>query len=170
MLLYHYVANITSASQQIMNQKNINILLLEDDDGDAKALQRALRKAKLDNAVHRAIDGVHALDILLGRNGQEKLNGPHLLLVDINMPRMDGIEFLTELRQIPGLNRTVAFMLTASAREEDTMAAYDLNVAGYIRKTEAELLKLVELLDCYQRVVRFPTLTSFSKNRMDTDS
>lgn len=141
-----------------MNQPNVNILLLEDDDGDAKAVRRALRKAKIDNPIYRAIDGVDAFDQLLGRNGQKALCGPHLLLVDINMPRMDGIEFLTELRNTPSLNRTVAFVLTTSSREEDILAAYDLNVAGYILKERAgtDFLNLIELLDYYRRVVRFP--------------
>lgn len=149
-----------------MNQPNVNILLLEDDDGDAKAVQRALRKAKIDNPIYRAIDGVDAFDQLLGRNGKEVLRGPHLLLVDINMPRMDGIEFLTELRQTPSLNRTVAFVLTTSSREEDILAAYDLNVAGYILKERAgtDFLNLIELLDYYRRVVRFPGTDTHREN------
>ncbi len=141
-----------------MTPDNVNILLLEDDDGDAKAIKRALRKAKVANPITRAIDGVEALEILEGRNGKPQLPGPHLLLVDINMPRMDGIEFLRELRSKPGLKRSIAFVLTTSARDEDIIAAYDLNVAGYVLKNNAgsDFLELIELLDCYWRVVRFP--------------
>lgn len=141
-----------------MTPENVNILLLEDDDGDAKAIQRALRKAKVANPITRAIDGVEALEILEGNNGRDKLPGPHLLLVDINMPRMDGIEFLTALRSNNELKRSIAFVLTTSARDEDVIAAYDLNVAGYVLKDNAggDFLKLIELLDCYWRVVKFP--------------
>lgn len=141
-----------------MNTDDVTILLLEDDDGDAKAIQRALRKAKVVNPIRRAIDGVEALEMLEGTNGQEKLSGPLLLLVDINMPRMDGIEFLRHIRNQPGLNRSIAFVLTTSSRDEDVIAAYDLNVAGYVLKDNAgkDFLNLIELLDCYWRVVRFP--------------
>ena len=141
-----------------MTPDNVNILLLEDDDGDAKAIKRALRKAKVANPITRAIDGVEALEILEGRNGKPQLPGPHMLLVDINMPRMDGIEFLRELRSKPELKRSIAFVLTTSSRDEDVIAAYDLNVAGYVLKNNAgnDFLELIELLDCYWRVVRFP--------------
>ncbi|MBB3048660.1 CheY-like chemotaxis protein [Litorivivens lipolytica] len=142
-----------------MKIDDVTILLLEDDDGDAKAIQRALHKAKVLNPVKRAIDGVEALEMLEGTNGKEKVHGPVLLLVDINMPRMDGIEFLRHIRNLPGLNRSIAFVLTTSARDEDVIAAYDLNVAGYVLKDNAgkDFLNLIELLDCYWRVVRFPT-------------
>ena len=146
-----------------MTPENVNILLLEDDDGDAKAILRALRKARVANPITRALDGVEALEILEGRNGRDKLPGPHLLLVDINMPRMDGIEFLRELRSNEELKRSIAFVLTTSARDEDVIAAYDLNVAGYVLKDNAggDFLKLIELLDCYWRVVRFPGANAY---------
>ncbi|HCS28925.1 MAG TPA: two-component system response regulator [Spongiibacteraceae bacterium] len=146
-----------------MTPENVNILLLEDDDGDAKAIQRALRKAKVANPITRAIDGVEALEILEGSNGRDKLPGPHLLLVDINMPRMDGIEFLTALRSNNELKRSIAFVLTTSARDEDVIAAYDLNVAGYVLKDNAggDFLKLIELLDCYWRLVKFPDVKDY---------
>ncbi len=136
----------------------VTILLLEDDDGDAKAIQRALRKAKVVNPIVRAIDGVEALEMIDGKNGQPPLKEPFMLLVDLNMPRMDGIEFLRHIREQPRLKRAIAFVLTTSSRDEDVIAAYDLNVAGYVLKDNAgkDFLNLIELLDCYWRVVRFP--------------
>ncbi|WP_372777062.1 response regulator [Litorivivens sp.] len=136
----------------------VTILLLEDDDGDAKAIQRALRKAKVVNPIVRAIDGVEALELIDGKDGEKPLSEPFMMLVDINMPRMDGIEFLRHIREQPRLKRAIAFVLTTSSRDEDVIAAYDLNVAGYVLKDNAgkDFLNLIELLDCYWRVVRFP--------------
>jgi CheY-like chemotaxis protein len=138
--------------------KGVSILLVEDDDGDAKAMERAFRRAKIANPLHRAIDGYDALDLLRGEHGKQKLPQPYLLLVDLNMPRMNGIQLLEELRRDPVLKRTIAFVLTTSKREEDKLAAYNLNIAGYILKQTADedLLRLVELIDCYWRIVEMP--------------
>lgn len=136
----------------------ITILLVEDDDGDAKAVQRAFTKAKIANPISRAVDGVDALDILRAANGRAKFPSPFILLVDLNMPRMDGIEFVTCLRADPGLKRSIVFMLTTSKRDEDKVAAYDLNVAGYILKEKAgeDFLSLVMLVDSYWNIVELP--------------
>ena len=137
------------------NSKPLSILLVEDDDGDAKALQRAFHKAKIANPIMRAIDGIEALDILKGVNGKAKPASPYMLLIDLNMPRMSGIQLVQAIRQDEILRPAVVFILTTSKREEDMMAAYDLNVAGYIVKETAghDFLNLVSLLDAYWRVV-----------------
>ena len=141
-----------------LNEKEIHILLVEDDDGDAKAMDRAFARAKIANPMRRAIDGVEALEILRGENGREKLPHPFLLLIDLNMPRMNGIQLLQALRGDPALRRAVAFVLTTSKREEDKIAAYDLNVAGYIHKqtVDEDINNLVNLIDCYWRIVEMP--------------
>jgi CheY-like chemotaxis protein len=138
--------------------KDVAILLVEDDDGDAKTMERAFKRARIANPVHRAIDGIDALELLRGENGKQMLPSPYLLLIDLNMPRLNGIQLLQELRADPALKRTVAFMLTTSKREEDKLAAYDLNVAGYILKQTADedLRRLVELIDGYWRIVEMP--------------
>jgi len=137
---------------------SLSILLVEDDDGDARAVQRAFQKAKIANLIVRAVDGVEALDILRGSNGKKKLPSPNLLLVDINMPRMNGIQLLKAIREDQGLRQTVSFVLTTSKRDEDKMAAYELNVAGYILKATAgqDFLNLVNLVDAYWRIVELP--------------
>jgi len=140
------------------NSRPLNILLVEDDDGDAKAIERAFKKAKIANPILRAVDGVEALDMLKGANGKTKPPSPYILLVDINMPRMNGIQLIEALRADPDLRHTVAFILTTSKRDEDKTAAYDLNVAGYILKTTAghDFLNLVSLVDYYWRIVELP--------------
>jgi CheY-like chemotaxis protein len=136
----------------------LNIFLVEDDDGDAKAVIRAFNKAKIANPIVRAYDGLEALEALRGENGHEKPPAPYLLLLDLNMPRMDGIQFLTELRQDPELKRSIVFILTTSKSDKDKAEAYDLNVAGYIVKETAgtDFLNLIDLIDNYWRLVELP--------------
>jgi CheY-like chemotaxis protein len=136
----------------------LNILLVEDDDGDARAVQRAFQKAKIANPIVRAVDGIEALDVLRGSNGKTKLPTPNLLLVDINMPRMNGIQLVKAMREDKDLHHAVTFILTTSKRDEDKMAAYELNVAGYILKSTAgrDFLNLVTLVDAYWRIVELP--------------
>jgi len=140
------------------SSKTLNILLVEDDDGDAKALQRAFQKAKIANRIVRAADGMEALDMLKGTNGREKMLSPYILLVDLNMPRMNGIQLIQALRNEHDLRHCIVFILTTSKRDQDKVAAYDLNVAGYILKATAgqDFLNLVSLVDCYWRIVEMP--------------
>jgi CheY-like chemotaxis protein len=147
---------------EIMVVRPLTILLVEDDDGDAKAVQRAFASANIANPIIRAIDGIDALDILRGRNGRAKPNTPHIMLVDLNMPRMSGIELVRTLRADQALQQSVVFMLTTSKRDEDKAAAYELNVAGYILKEVAgeDFLRLVRLVDSYCRIVELPSVQS----------
>lgn len=136
----------------------VNLLLVDDDEGDAKAVMRAFRKARIANPIVRALDGVDALDQLRGTAGKQKLARPFLLLVDLNMPRMNGIELVKTLRSDAELRDSIVFMLTTSSRDEDKVAAYDLNVAGYVVKETAGLdfMNLVQLMDSYWRIVELP--------------
>lgn len=140
------------------SERVLNILLVEDDDGDARALRRAFQKAKIGSPIVRALDGIEALELLSGTNGKTELLPPRILLVDLNMPRMNGIQLVRALRGDEKLRRSVVFVLTTSNREEDKAAAYDLNVAGYITKAKAaeDFLNLVNLLDYYTRIVELP--------------
>lgn len=137
----------------------VTILLVEDDDGDAKAVRRAFDKAKIANPIQRAQDGIEALELLRGDSGAKKVKNPVLLLVDLNMPRMNGIELVRTLRNDPELRRTIVFLLTTSKSEEDIAAAYDLNVAGYIVKQNAgvDFLNLVGMIDSYWKIVELPS-------------
>jgi CheY-like chemotaxis protein len=136
---------------------SVKILLVEDDDGDARAIERAFRQARIANEIHRVIDGVEALDVLRGDIGTH-LIPPYIVLADINMPRMNGIELIKTMRQDEVLKRSIVFMLTTSRNDEDVVAAYELNVAGYILKSRAgeDFANVVHLIDCYWRVVEMP--------------
>ena len=141
-----------------INNSPLNILLVDDDDGDAKAVERSFRKAKIANPLTRAVDGMEALEMLRGTNGKTKLPSPCVMLVDLNMPRINGIQFIQALRADKALHRSVVFVLTTSKRDEDKLAAYELNVAGYILKATAgaDFMNLVNLVECYWRIVELP--------------
>jgi CheY-like chemotaxis protein len=111
----------------------INILLVEDDEVDIMNVQRAFRKNNISNPLFVTRNGLEAMDTLLGK-GHETIPMPRIILLDINMPRMGGIEFLTEMRKHPELRSISVFVMTTSNEESDKVAAYNLNVAGYILK------------------------------------
>ncbi len=134
------------------------ILLVEDDDFEAKTVRRAFGEARIANTITRVEDGLEALETLRSdwfrSRGERKL----ILLIDLNMPRMTGIELLREIRADPALRRLVCFVLTTSASESDIAEAYDLNVAGYVVKSRAgaDFRDLVQLFESYWRTVRMP--------------
>lgn len=142
------------------SDRAMTILLVEDDDGDAKGVRRAFSHstAPLPTRIIRAVDGVEALEHMRGLNGREQLKQPFLMLSDLNLPRMDGIELLKTMRADPELRSIVAFMLTTSKRDEDMVEAYKLNVAGYISKERAgnDFMLLSTLIDQYWHVVDLP--------------
>lgn len=133
----------------------VNILLVDDDDVDVKAVVRALKQLKIANPMVRAKDGIEALEML---RSEDQVPPPYLILLDINMPRMNGIEFLDELRQDSALSSAIVFVLTTSQADEDKMAAYSKHVAGYIVKKQVGdgFMKVMQMLDHYWRVVELP--------------
>jgi CheY-like chemotaxis protein len=141
-----------------MQSREVTILLVDDDDGDAKMVRRAFTKAGIVNPLVRAVDGMQALEMLRGEQGQDHLRPPYILLVDINMPRMNGLDFVRALRADPALRSAVAFIMTTSKHDADRCAAYQLNVAGYIVKENAgeDFLDFVQLIGGYVRIVELP--------------
>ena len=140
------------------NAKTVNVLLVEDNDVDREGLHRAFRRHRIANPIWDAVDGIEALATLRGQDGRDRIPRPYIVLLDINMPRMNGIEFLRELRADNELHDSVVFVLTTSKSDEDKMAAYDANVAGYIVKSDigAGFIGMVTLLDHYWKVVALP--------------
>lgn len=117
-----------------MTDKQVNILLVEDDYLDIMNVERELKRINIDHPVHVARNGREALSMLRG-DGTPKISpAPSVILLDINMPKMNGIEFLTELRREPEFSHIPVFIMTTSNEETDRMAAQRLNVAGYIVK------------------------------------
>ena len=136
----------------------MTILLVDDDLVDAMAVKRSFRDLKIANTIVEARNGIEALEHLRGESGREKIPTPHLILLDLNMPRMGGIEFLAELRRDPALRRTLVFVITTSAAEQDRTRAYDMNVAGYVLKHRPgqSFLDAIDKLESYWRIIEFP--------------
>lgn len=112
--------------------QEVTLLLVEDDDLDAKIFIRSKHFQKLSNPIIRAHDGREALDLLLN----DQVPSPYVILLDLNLPRLNGIEFLVSLRQSKKYNPSVVFVLTSSAADEDIKRAFEHQVAGYIVKHE----------------------------------
>ena len=126
----------------------LNIVLVDDDEAHARNVRRAFSKSGIDHPVFVASDGREALELL--KNG-EVPRARRLVLLDINMPRMSGMEFLRALRDDPELKCTPVVVLTTSEDARDLLEAYRLNVAGYLLKPQSfdGFLELMQALNCY---------------------
>jgi CheY-like chemotaxis protein len=144
----------------MLEPTTVQLLHVEDDDLCLMGMHRAFNAAKITNPVSFAHDGIEALDMLRGTNGRPRLPRPFLILLDLNMPRMDGIEFLKELRKDDELKRSIVFIMTTSDADEDKAKAYELGVAGYILKSNPAnaFLEATALIETYCRVVEFPAM------------
>lgn len=116
----------------MMEGRQFSILHIEDDIVDTMVVERILKKKNLVSELFNAKNGVEALDLLKGKNGK-KVN-PEIILLDLNMPKMNGLEFLKELRADADLKSIKVFVLTTSDDENDKKTAYKYNVSGYIIK------------------------------------
>ena len=118
-----------------MLNKDESILLIEDDRVDIMTVQRALKKNEISNPLHIARTGLDALSMLRGEPGFEKISPPPaLILLDLNLPKMSGIEFLSELRSDPELQDLRIIVLTSSNEPRDREAAFRYEVDDYIVK------------------------------------
>jgi CheY-like chemotaxis protein len=133
----------------------LNILLVEDDEVDVMNVRRAFRQNNVTNPLYVASDGIEALEKL--RSG-EIPKERRLILLDLNMPRMSGIEFLRELRKDRDLCSTTVVILTTSKDEHDVFNAYDMNVAGYLVKpvTFADFCERMAALNKFWSLVELP--------------
>jgi CheY-like chemotaxis protein len=138
-----------------MAEKQLNILLVEDDQVDVMNVKRAFEKNRISNPLFVAGDGLEALEKL--RDGSVP-GDRRLVLLDLNMPRMSGIEFLRELRRDPTLQHTPVVVLTTSNDERDKIEAYNLNVAGYLLKpvTFINFVEVMAALNKYWSLVELP--------------
>ena len=138
-----------------MSNGLLNIFLVEDDDVDVMNVKRAFEQNNIRNPLFVAHDGVEALEKLRSREiPQER----RVVLLDLNMPRMNGIEFLREVRNDPALCSMTVVVLTTSKNEQDRIDAYNLNVAGYLVKpvTFANFCEVMVTLNKYWSLVEFP--------------
>ena len=112
----------------------IDILLVEDSEGDARLTREALADAKVRNNLYRVRDGVEAMDYLARRDGFTDAVRPDLILLDLNMPRKDGREVLSEIKHHPDLKTIPVVILTTSAADQDVLNSYGMHAKCYITK------------------------------------
>jgi len=127
----------------------IEILLVEDNPGDVLLTKHAFEKSSIENNISVAEDGEQALDYLHKRNGFEKVITPDLVLLDLNMPKKDGRDVLSDAKQDENLRRIPIIMLTSSKAEQDIRDAYDLYANGYILKP-TDLSKFSEIVSAIE--------------------
>lgn len=132
--------------------KNLNVLLVEDDDVAAESVIRSLKKVVPEVPVINARHGREALEMI---SDSEKIQSPYIVLLDLNMPVMDGFEFLEEVRSTPALSHAVIFVLTTSNDDRDRTQAYHHHVAGYMVKSAVgpQFSKLAHFLRSYKDAV-----------------
>ena len=139
----------------IATEKLLNILLVEDDEVDVMNVRRAFQKNHITNPLFVAANGVEALEQLRGGKIPSERR---IVLLDLNMPQMNGIEFLREIRRDPELNPIPVVVLTTSNDERDRIEAYNLNVAGYLLKpvTFSNFCDVMAALNKYWALVELP--------------
>jgi len=137
------------------------ILLVDDDEVDIMSVKRALKKNAIDNPLVVANNGIEALECLRGQGGRVRVAAPYVILLDLNMPRMDGFEFLEQLRRDPLLARSIVFVFTTSNACQDKARTYDFNIAGYMLKSYSgrAFQSAVQLIDFYCKIVEAPYAT-----------
>ncbi|GAM65793.1 two-component response regulator [Vibrio ishigakensis] len=136
---------------------NVKIVLVDDDYVDTECVKRSLKKLEVPNPLLVAKDGLEALEMLYDEDGKLRSDGPFFMLLDINMPRLNGLELLEELKSRGDLNKFVVFILTSSSLEEDIAKAYTYNIVGYIIKKNAgnSFIDAVELAKNYLNIIEF---------------
>ena len=129
--------------------RQIEILLVEDNPGDARLVREAMRRAKLVNRIHLVEDGVEAMAFLRRQGRFDDVPRPDLILLDLNLPKKDGREVLAEIKADPGLRRIPVVVLTTSAAEEDVLRSYDLHANCYVTKPVdfPKFMRVVEQID-----------------------
>lgn len=117
-----------------LKTKAIDILLVEDNPGDVRLTREALKEGKVLNTIHVVGDGIEALEFLRHEGKYANTIHPDIILLDLNLPRMDGRELLAKIKSDPKLRRIPVVILTTSKAEEDITKSYDLHANCYITK------------------------------------
>jgi CheY-like chemotaxis protein len=112
----------------------VNILMIEDDDGHARLIEKNIRRAGISNQIHHFTDGTTALDFLFNHPDGPTHNGPAMILLDLNLPDMSGTEILTRIKADPRLKRTPVVVLTTTDDKVEIQRCYDLGCNVYITK------------------------------------
>ena len=140
----------------------IDILLVEDNPGDIRLTELAFEDGSINNNLHVVKDGEAALDYLFQRGEYEDVRRPHIVLLDLNLPKIDGHEVLQEIRDDDDLHRLPVIVLTSSDADGDILKSYELNSNAYITKpvTANDFLDLIDTFEEFWfTIVRLPSMS-----------
>ena len=142
-----------------MTFEPIEILLVEDDPGDVRLTQEALKHSKLRNNLYVVEDGVEAMEFLYQQNSFADMPRPDIILLDLNLPRKDGREVLKEIKEDEDLKRIPVVILTTSENDEDILTSYDLHANCYITKPVdmSQFIQIVKTIEGFWfSIVKLP--------------
>ncbi len=150
-----------------MNRARYTLLVVEDDDLDIEKLKRSYRRMNVAVDLLCAVDGEQALTLLRDQIEKHALRRPPVMLVDINLPGLSGLELLERIRLDPMIASTPVFIVSTSSRPEDINEAYRHNVAGYFAKpmTMADTYEMVQTLHQYWSMTLLPSTVSIDTGR-----
>lgn len=135
--------------------KEVALFLIEDDDIDALTIERGLKQQNIDNPIIRAYDGQQAIELL----EEHQVPSPYVIVLDLQMPRLNGVEFLKKIRSEDKYKDAVVFVLTTSVSDSDVMETYSQHVAGYFVKDQLgdNFSELINMLSKYWKIVVLPS-------------
>lgn len=143
-----------------MDRKSVEILLVEDNEGDVGLVEEVFEDAKIKNILHVAEDGEEAMLFLNKEKPFEDVPTPDIILLDLNLPQKDGREILEEIKNDKNLRRIPVVILTTSKAEEDILKSYDLHANSYITKPVDfdQFIRVIQAIeDFWLEVVRLPS-------------
>ena len=152
-----------------MNAQTVEILLVEDNPNDLELALHAFHRHKFTNNIEVARDGQEALDYLLGGNGRAPGIPPRVILLDLKLPKVDGLQVLREIRANPTLRHLPVVILTSSREESDIVESYDLGVNSYIVKPVDfdKFVETVQTLGLYWLLLNEPPVAASSAHRAE---
>ncbi len=112
----------------------VNIIMIEDDEGHARLIERNIRRAGISNTIHHFTDGTSALEFIFNGSDGPILNGPAMVLLDLNLPDMSGTDILARIKSVDKLKRTPVVVLTTTDDKVEIQRCYDLGCNVYITK------------------------------------
>ncbi len=141
-----------------MSENSVNIIMIEDDEGHARLIEKNIRRAGIANAIRHFLDGNTALDYLFNAPDGPARNGPALILLDLNLPDMSGIDILGKIKADPRLKRTPVVVLTTTDDKLEIQRCYDLGANVYITKpvNYDSFAKAIQQLGLFLSVIQVP--------------
>jgi CheY-like chemotaxis protein len=141
-----------------MSEHSVNIIMVEDDEGHARLIEKNIRRAGIANAIRHFLDGTTALDYLFNAPDGPKMNGPALILLDLNLPDMSGIDILTKIKSDERLKRTPVVVLTTTDDKQEIQRCYDLGANVYITKpvNYENFARAIQQLGLFLSVIQVP--------------